>query len=334
MITDNNHKKELLKLLVVALCLAILTVVISSYIRLADSGVGCTPWPSCYGQYLSNESSHGINVLMEEGERSNYRTERIFHRLIASSLGLVILFIFILSRQASYREMLGQLVPSTLILLTVVLAIIGPIRPATPLPILTVANFMGGLVIVALLYFLYQKVTKPKETSAPSVISKTIYGGLVFIVLQIFIGGWTSANYAGTSCEKVMICENMQHDEFLLTDAFNPVASLQLDQHSKVITESKMAVIQFIHHLFAIFTLLYFSIIVAYLLKRQKLAEKGVRKDCLSVLGLLILQFMLGMSALVFSLPIILVVLHNLFAALLFIVITSLYTKLSLRTSL
>ncbi|MCP3674549.1 MAG: hypothetical protein GY829_08810 [Gammaproteobacteria bacterium] len=170
--------------------------------------------------------------------------------------------------------------------------------------------------------------------SSPLVLSKFIYWGLIIIVIQTFIGGWTSANYAGTSCEKLMICDDMKHDTFLLIDAFNPIESLQLDQHSKVITENKMAVIQFIHHLFAIFALLYFSLIVAYLLKRQKLSERGVRKDCLSVLGLLILQFILGMSTLVFSLSITLVVLHNLFAALLFIAITSLYTKLSLRTSL
>lgn len=334
MVSDNKLPNWLPKMLIVALSLAILTVVISSYIRLADSGLGCTPWPDCYGQYLSNESSQGINVLMEEGDRSNYRTERIFHRLIASSLGLVILFLFILSWRPLYREKLGQFVPSILMLLTTVLAVIGPIRPATPLPILTVANFIGGLVIVALLYYLYQKLTKPKEISVSLGLSKYIGWGLIFIILQIFFGGWTSANYAGTSCEKVLICDDIQHNEFLLIDAFNPVASLQLDQRSKVITESKMAIIQFIHHLFAIFTLLYFSLIVVYLLKRQNQSEREVRKDCLSVLGLLILQFLLGMSTLAFSLSITLVVLHNLFAALIFIAITSLYTKLSLRTSL
>ncbi len=333
MASDNKLQNGLPLILIIAIGLAILTVVISSYIRLTDSGLGCTPWPSCYGQYLGNENSQGINVLMKEGESSNYRTERIFHRLIASSLGLVILFIFVLSWRPFYRNKLGRFVPSTLMLLTVVLAVIGPIRPNEPLPVLIVSNFVGGLIIVALIYYLYQKISKPKQISVSSLMLYYIYVGLFLVVLQIFWGGWTSANYAGISCQKVMFCDDTKQIEFSDAEVFNPMVSLKLDQHSKVVTENKMAIIQFIHHLFAVITLIYFFIIVALLMKRQKLSEKGLRKDCISILALLVFQFLLGMSTLVFALPIALVVLHNLFAALLFIAITSLYIKLSLRTS-
>ncbi|RLA03948.1 MAG: hypothetical protein DRQ47_04230, partial [Gammaproteobacteria bacterium] len=63
------------RLLVSSLCLALVTVVLSAYLRLAESSIGCEPWPACYGQYHNNESVMGINVLVASSEENETASE-------------------------------------------------------------------------------------------------------------------------------------------------------------------------------------------------------------------------------------------------------------------
>jgi len=325
-------------LLFVALCLALLTVIISSYIRLAESGLGCEPWPACYGEYHTNKDTQGINVLTHNNEQATFRVERIAHRLIASTLGLIICLIFILSWQKGYQKQIGRLIPSMLFLLTVMLALIGPIKPENPLPVLTFANFTGGLLIVTLLFYLFLQVRNIKSTTVvSSVHSGIIRWGIILVVLQILWGGWTSANYAGSSCEKLMICDQLENDQTEKSGAtvlasINPFSSLLLDQQSRVIIEHKMQSIQLIHHLLAIFSLAVFMLVTFLLFKNSRDTEKSVRNNCSIVVSLLLLQFIIGLGTIAFQLPLMLVVLHNVLAALLLMVITVLYMNIFKRT--
>jgi len=335
---QNNQKYKqgaaswLPPVLFVALCLAILTVVVSSYIRLAESGLGCEPWPVCYGEYHTNKNTQGINVLTQNNEQAAYRAERIAHRLIASTLGLIICLIFILSWQKNYQKQIGRLIPGLLFLLTVILALIGPLKPEDPLPALTFVNFTGGLLIVALLFYLYRQVKATKPISVTSVHSGIISWGLILVFIQILWGGWTSANYAGTSCEKLMTCNHLESNGTTVLAAINPVSSLLLDQQSRVIIEDKMQTIQLIHHILAVLSLAIFTLISFLLFRNKNDTEKSLRNSCLFVVSLLLLQFIIGLGAIAFQLPLMLVVLHNLLAALLLMVITVLYMNINKRT--
>ncbi len=337
---QNNQKYKqgvaswLPPVLIVALCLAILTVVISSYIRLAESGLGCEPWPACYGEYHTNKNTQGINVLTQNSEKAAYRGERIAHRLIASSLGLIICLIFILSWQKNYQKQIGRLIPGILFSLIVILAVIGPLKPVTPVPALTFANYTGGLLIVVLLFYLYRQVkaTKPLPVTVTSVHSGIIRWGLILVFIQILWGGWTSVNYAGNSCEKLMTCEQLESNGATVLAAINPVSSLLLDQQSRVIIENKMQTIQLIHHILAILSFAIFTLITFLLFRNKNDIEKHLRNTCLLVVSLLLLQFIIGLGAIAFQLPLMLVVLHNFLAALLLMVITVLYMNIYKRT--
>ncbi len=318
--------------LIVALCLAILTVAVSSYIRLAESGLGCEPWPVCYGEYHINKNSQGINVLTHNSEQVAYRGERIAHRLMASSLGLIICFIFILSWQKNYQKQIGRLVPGILFTLIMILAVIGPLKPIAPLPVHAFANFTGGLLIVALLFYLYRQVSVTKPIPVASVHHGIIRWGLILVFIQILWGGWTSANYAGNSCEKLMICNHLESNDTTVLAAINPVSPLLLDQHSRVIIENKMQTIQLIHHILAILNVAIFILITFLLFRNKKDTEKNLRKNCLFVVSLLLLQFIIGLGAIAFQLPLMLVVLHNFLATVLLMVITVLYMNIYKKT--
>jgi len=317
-----------------AIVLALLTVVISSYIRLAESGLGCEPWPACYGKYHTDVNANGINVLKQQSEEVAFKSERIFHRLVASMLGLLVVVLFFLSLRPDYYQKTGRLIPALLLLLTLMLAIIGPLRPESPLPIITFGNFSGGLTIVALLFYLYLKVSanglKIDNSDYPGLLRL----GIIIIIIQILWGGWTSANYAGTSCEKLLSCNIPVEGNVAVSEAINPVSGLLLDQYANVIIEPKMHIIQFIHHLLAVVSLCVFAVATFLLYRRTNLNKKSFYKECLIVVSLLALQFIIGLSTVAFDLPLLIVVLHNLLAAILVLSITSIYMKLSTRNNL
>lgn len=242
-------------LLRVALCFSLFTVVVSSYIRIVESGAGCQPWPGCYGQYLNNQSARGLNVLMSQGELSPQRGARIMHRLVTSALDLMILSLFILSRRTDYRMLLGQAIPAILLILTLILASIGMIHPLQPSPILILSNFIGGLMLLRLLFSLHLRLStwqnienaqNPNKIVPTSFVKTSIEVGLLMITLQILLGGWTSANYAAASCDALFQCQESPRTELQqaassksaippqisgLLQAFNPFSSLTLDQN-------------------------------------------------------------------------------------------------------
>ncbi len=316
-------------LIIIALGFALMTVVLSSYVRLAESGVGCEPWPSCYGQYQNNKSVQGVNVLTSEARATPYRMERIAHRIVTSTLGLIILFLFLLTMSEKYRNILGNRIPTAILSVTVFLAAIGPFHPNQPLPILLMGNFVGGLVLVALLLHLYLKISGTKEIHMESPLVPFVRIGMFIILLQIFWGGWTSVNFAGSSCESLFNCGAKQIESVNIIEAFNPVGFLQLDNQDKVILEDKMKLIQIIHHFLGVIVLAYFISIVTFLMRSEWSSDRRLAKDCLLVLSLVVAQFLLGISTLLVQLPLFLVLSHNFMTAVLLMFLTSLNRKMS-----
>ena len=310
-------------LIFLTLLMALLTTTISGYIRLADSGLGCEPWPACYGQFIFNENTHGTNILFSQATDSPLKGPRVLHRLGTSLLGLMILSIFLISLSSKYP--LNRRITASLISLTVALAMIGQIHPSQPIPVLTLANLTGGFSLVALVYLLLIDLRKGHDNRTGNIIPKnpasshykfltTILSrtGLALVILLILFGAWTSANYAANSCGQLMQCQT-NSDLSPVSPGFQ--LQLSVDDKHHVILSSYAPLIQWVHHLLAIITLLFFGLFTFYLMKkkcRQHAASTAV-------FTLLLVQFLLGFLAIVTQLPLLLVVAHNVVAALLLI---------------
>ena len=82
------------KFLFFILILALLVIIIGAYTRIADAGLSCPDWPTCYGNLIisDNISSEYTRPLDE----SKAWIEMI-HRYLATILGLSIIVITILS---------------------------------------------------------------------------------------------------------------------------------------------------------------------------------------------------------------------------------------------
>ncbi|MFZ2540952.1 MAG: COX15/CtaA family protein, partial [Gallionella sp.] len=128
--------------------------------------------------------------------------------------------------------------------------------------------------------------------------------GLVLVLIQIMLGGWVSANFAGLVCTEFPLCQG------LLLPPMD--FSFNLDRYGLPLSEEKLTAIHLIHRAGALLTLLYLS-----WLSFRIMAVEGLNKIGKAILGLVALQFVLGISNVLLGLPLAGVVLHNAVAMLL-----------------
>jgi len=103
----------------VSLILVILLVSLSAYLRLSHSGIGCAEWPECYGRIgaAPAASATAANKLQTTGKDA-YRqllqrsSEPLawatpLHRLVASVLGLLVVFLNVLAMKQKRHRLLS-----------------------------------------------------------------------------------------------------------------------------------------------------------------------------------------------------------------------------------
>lgn len=176
--------KTLSRLSVVSVLLALTVVVLGAFTRLADAGLGCPDWPTCYGHLWVPTSESDVAIANEKFidtpvEHHKTWPEQL-HRIIASSLGLLILAIFFYAYRDSGDE---QPKKSVLFLLTILVA--G-----------TIARIIIGdsmdiyLWLFVSVYFinLARLATRAKTGSSTFKLPALIAG---LVILQGFFGMWT-----------------------------------------------------------------------------------------------------------------------------------------------
>merc|ERR1712170_108620 len=88
-------------LTIVSIILTLVTVSFGSYTRLKHAGLGCPDWPGCYGNLTVPKSKYELNLAKMNFPNISIDINKakieMFHRYIASILGILILTIFIFS---------------------------------------------------------------------------------------------------------------------------------------------------------------------------------------------------------------------------------------------
>lgn len=282
-----------------ALILSLFIVFLSTHIRLGEAGLGCDPWPECYASLSFADGVKGLEIPDTE-----FKIFRTMHRYVASILGINILIIMLMA--ICYRKEVSPLLPVLMFLVVLFLSILGVATPTRSLPLVTLGNILGGIVLAGLVWRQILQCRTKTVTSGPLVLLLVS----VTLTIQLISGAWASANYTGSSCPKLVTCTYTKNLSGNLFESFNIFRKLNLDTNDYLLLDETSSIIQFSHRLIAVFLL--FLIITALWVVKQN--HPALLKPTLIVSYLVFAEFTLGVVNVLTDMPLWTNTLHNLLA--------------------
>jgi cytochrome c oxidase assembly protein subunit 15 len=321
------------RLALIGAVLALCVVVLGAYVRLTDAGLGCPDWPGCYGTLTVPESeaaiAHAQTVYPDKKVEVHKAWREMAHRYLAGTLGLVVLAIFVLSWKIKREINTSVWVTTSLLLIIIFQALLGMWTVTLLLkPVIVSAHLLGGMTTLALLVWIAHRHWGYYSASIirSENLKLAIRLALLVLFTQIFLGGWTSTNYAALACTDFPTCHGTWWPAMDFKDAFSFVRELGLGADGQAVSLETLTAIQWTHRIGALITFVYLFTLSLKLMKFWQLSRLAV-----VLLIVLFTQIALGIANLVLHLPLILAVAHNFMAAVLVIILVTLNSKITAR---
>jgi cytochrome c oxidase assembly protein subunit 15 len=313
------------KLVLASIFLALVVIILGAYTRLTDAGLGCPDWPGCYGTILVPQAEEQVEAANQAFPERPVEAEKawneMIHRYFAAGLGFLILVVFL---SALVRKMRGKRGPVKLpFILLLLVCFQGALGMWTVtlnlLPAVVMGHLLGGFTVLSCLFLLYLRMTPYRIPGGDAQIrhfAKFGVLGIILLVGQIALGGWTSANYASLACTELPICQGDWVSNLDFAGAFSiPEAdNYEFGVHPY---EDRMTM-HVMHRFGAIVVFLYLCwLAIAMYAKSNSGMVKRMIVLMIIVLGV---QVALGVSNVVYMLPLTVAVMHNAVAACLLLV--------------
>ena len=304
-----------LKLVLATCLLAFCAVVFSAYARLSDAGLGCANWPACYEENALKQRQ----PPQPDAARKHDSRQWKLQNLVGLLLGILTIAVCGHSWQKRRELRQSPLLPTLLVALMAFLAAFG-IWAFSYLPraVIVPVHLAGGIATLMLLTWIALRQMAPTGEVVVSEawrwrgFSKL---GLVLVLVQIMLGGWVSSNFAALACTEFPLCKG------LLLPPMD--FSYSLDGYGLPLSVEKLTAIHWMHRAGALLTLSYLI-----WLSFSIMTVEGLRTIGKAMLGLVVLQFVLGISNVLLGLPLAGVVLHNAVAMLLLVTLVLLNYRL------
>jgi len=318
--------------------LAFAVVVFGAYVRLNDAGLGCPDWPGCYGHATvpQPDTMRATAAAKFPGAGLEPRKAWIemIHRYLAGTLGLLILVLAILAWRRRMRPGATTGVRRTpwlqtiLVVLVAFQAALGMWTVTLLLkPAIVTLHLVGGMLTLSVLAWLAMRELPwrplPGYEPAARLRPWTVLA-LVVVGCQIVLGGWVSTNYAALACTDFPTCHGTFAPAADYAHGFHVLRELGMSPEGAPLSNQALNAIHWTHRLGAMLTLL---LVGGVALVASRL--KPVRSCALLVLAALAIQIGIGVSNVVFLLPLWLAVAHNAGAAFLLASLLMLNFRLS-----
>jgi cytochrome c oxidase assembly protein subunit 15 len=197
------------------------------------------------------------------------------------------------------------------------------------LPQVVTSHLMGGFMTAGLLMlFLIRlyRMGRPVAVLQLARLSQVqlqmwIIIGLVLLVVQIFLGGWMSANYAAMACSDLPSCNGEWWPEQDFRQGFNLTQAMGPNYLGGLLDSNARKAIHITHRIGAVVLTVY-MLYLGLLLWRNP--DQRLRYLAYVTWALITLQFALGLANIYFYLPLPVAVAHNFGAACLFLLMLSL----------
>ncbi len=319
------------RLSLIAMITAICVVVLGAYVRLSDAGLGCPDWPGCYGALTVPESESAIQkaqtIYPDRPIEAGKAWKEMIHRYLAGLLGLMVLALFILGWKHAKKIKVSPWLTTVLLFIIMFQAMLGMWTVTMLLkPAIVSAHLLGGMSTLAILVWIahrhwglhlnYHSINRP--------FYWLVRVGLLVLFCQIFLGGWTSTNYAALACTDFPTCHGVLMPEMSFKNAFHLFRELGQNADGTNLTLASLTAIQWTHRIGAVITLIYLGFIALNGLKYVQL-----RMLSIALIFVLTAQVSLGIANLLLHLPLVLAVAHNFGAALLVVVMVLFNSKIT-----
>ena len=322
--------------------LALLVIVFGAYVRLTDAGLGCPDWPGCYGWLGVPEA--GTDVHLDDPAwnarplESGKAWREMTHRYLASALGLGIVLMAFAARNPA-RQGESNVAVYLLVPLVVFQGVLGMWTVTLLLkPLVVTAHLLGGLATLSLLWWNFigtyrwatppqalEKLAKDRGEKARLVdcggLRKIAWMALTVLIVQIFLGGWTSANYAALACTDFPTCQGRWWPNTDFGEAFDLWRGGEINYEFGVLDTPARTAIHLAHRLGA-------AVAAALILGAGLAALAGgsarLRRVAWCILAALVFQLVIGISNVIGGLPLPVAVAHNAGAAALLLTLITL----------
>ncbi|MBZ0073124.1 MAG: hypothetical protein K8I04_15515 [Gammaproteobacteria bacterium] len=271
--------RTLTRIAALAFALAVLLIGVSAYIRLAQGGLGCAPWPDCY-------------ALLGEPPRA-FPVASLLHRVSASLLGILVLLLTV----GAWRQRQGRMLSIVILAITIALAALGVRSGGLLMPAVVLGNFFGGLLLATLLGGWLLRGRGTDTVAIPGRAAPLVL--LVLSAAVIATGIGSSAFYGNAVCPTLFDCGTLHSP--LQLGWFEPLA---LDAGRHVVTPAGAATLQWLHRLSGVALMAGFALLLFTLRRYRAGALAGLAVTSMAVL--------IGLTATGGGVPIAAAVIHSL----------------------
>ena len=310
-----------LRLARIGVVLTLLVVIIGAWVRLTDAGLGCPDWPGCYGQLVVPDDPREASAAFPQRPLDAGKAWReMIHRYLATGLGLLCLVLAGLAWLNRRDPNQPTRLPFTLLAVVVLQGLLGMWTVTLLLkPVIVLAHLLGGLTTLGLLFWLANWRRRPSSDRVPESprLRRTALAAAMVLVVQIALGGWTSANYAALACPDFPTCQTRWWPPVAdFREGFVLWRGLGVDYEGGVLDNPARVAIHFSHRLGALAAAAMLGLLGWMMVRRA-----GLRPDGIALLGALAVQLLLGASIIIYSVPLAIAVAHNAAAALLLLTV-------------
>lgn len=299
------------RLALFATLLALIVVLLGAYTRLTHAGLGCPDWPGCYGfisvpkseAQLAHAELHFPDAPVEAHKGWN----EMIHRYFAGTLGLLISVLA--GRAWVNRRHPGQPVKLPLFLLAVVIAqaAFGMWTVTLKLwPQVVTGHLLGGFATLSLLFLLTLRLSGVLPAlTVPKRLQYWATAGLLLVIGQIALGGWVSSNYAAVACIDFPTCHGQWLPPADFANGFHLTQHIGPNYLGGQLDSDARTAIHLTHRIGALL------VTVVLLGLAWQLKVVGMTRLAGLLLIALAAQIALGISNVLFHLPLPVAVAHN-----------------------
>lgn len=266
----------------IALVCALLVLAIagvSAFLRLSKVGLGCEPWPACYGQELRALQR---GEVPDEASAQALAVARLAHRLLAST-ALVLVIVLAMGALTRKPVQRGEgMLALGLLAVALFLAGLGWFTAGSRLPAVALGNLLGGFAMLALSW----RLAAPAAPAAPGAGWAAV--ALVAAVVQVTLGGLLSASHSTFSCSGIAQCWQQAALDGWRWQLLDPWREPLFEAASALPANPQGALVNLLHRAWAL-------VVGLAVLPAAWLAWcHGQRRAAAALLLLVVLQFALG----------------------------------------